>query len=74
MDFDKNEAQKNLSYILDSIGRVERSLEDDILRYRSHDTIDSQDDEFRTMRDIRFYTLRAYEDLDKILNFLDKYK
>lgn len=74
MAFDRSRAEGNLRQVLESINQVENTLERDILNYRSRDTIVDEQDEYKTMRDIRFYTLKAYRGLDEILRFLDRYK
>lgn len=74
MAFNKEQARENLRSVLFRIESIEKTLENDILEYRSRDTIEDEDDEYKTMRDIRFYALKAYRGLDELLNFLDRYK
>lgn len=74
MAFDRGQAERNLENILGRIREVSRTIERDILDYRSRDTLVSEEDESRTLRDIRAYALRAYRELDSILTELDRYK
>jgi hypothetical protein len=74
MAFDKQRAERKLGDILQRIGRVTASMQEDIVKYRGKDTLQDEDDEYKTMRDIRFYLLKNYREVDGILTQLDFYK
>ncbi len=74
MAFDAQRAGKNLQDILGRIRQVNSSIRENILEYRSRDTLESEQDEGKTMQDIRFYLLKSYKDIDRILTELDRYK
>ena len=74
MAFDRRQAESNLREILDRIRQIDFSIDKDILQYRQQDTLVDEEDERRTMLDIREYLLRAYRRMDDVLTILDKYK
>ena len=74
MAFDKQQAENNLRNILERIKSATHSIQENILGYRGHDTINTEDDEYKTMKDIRYYLLRNYKEIDSILTVLDRYK
>ena len=74
MTFDKQQVEKNLESISYKIKEVTLSIEKDILKYRSTDTIKDERDERETMRDVRYYLLRNYDEINRILRELDRYK
>ena len=74
MAFDRRQAERNLVNILNRIRSLNISIQKDILDYRRQDTLVSEDDEYKTFSDIRFYALKAYRELDSILTQLDRYK
>lgn len=74
MAFDAQRAGKNLQDILGRIRQVNSSIRENILEYRSKDLLESEEDESKTMQDIRFYLLKSYKDIDRILTELDRYK
>lgn len=74
MAFDRRQAEANLRAILDRIRQIDFTIDNDILRYRAQDTIVDEEDERRTMLDIREYLLRTYRRIDEVLTILDKYK
>lgn len=74
MPFDMQRAGKKLQDVLGRIRQVNSSIRENILEYRSRDTLESEQDEGKTMQDIRFYLLKSYKDIDRILTELDRYK
>ena len=74
MAFDRNQAEANLQEILRRIRDIDFSIDSDIVKYRQSDTLVDEEDEYRTMRDIREYLLRSYRRMDEILTILDRYK
>lgn len=74
MAFDAQRARKNLEDILGRIRQATSSIRENILEYRSKDALESEEDERKTMQDIRFYLLKNYKDIDRILTELDRYK
>jgi hypothetical protein len=74
MAYNQDRAEENLRNILARIRSVNLGMEKDILDYRKNDTLTDESDELRTMRDIRFYLLRYYKEIDEILTDLDTYK
>jgi hypothetical protein len=74
MPFDRQKSQATLENILDRIRAVNYSIQNEILIYRDRDTLVDEDDEYKTMRDIRLHLLEDYRKLDRILTELDRYK
>ena len=74
MAFDRRQAEANLQEILRRIRDIEFNIDKDIVRYRAQDTLVDEQDERRTMLDIREYLLRAYRRIDEVLTILDRYK
>ncbi|MBP6859273.1 MAG: hypothetical protein KBC69_01450 [Candidatus Magasanikbacteria bacterium] len=74
MPFDMQRAGKKLQDVLGRIRQVNSSIRENILEYRSKDVLESEEDERKTMQDIRFYLLKSYKDIDSILTELDRYK
>lgn len=74
MPFDKQQAEAKLRDILGRIRDVSSSIQNNIIKYREKDTLVDEDDEYKTMRDIRYYLLDDYHKIDRILTELDRYK
>lgn len=74
MAFNRGQAEANLREILRRIREIDFSIDNNILDYRKYDTLLDEEDEKRTMLDIREYLLRAYRRMDNILDILDRYK
>lgn len=74
MPFDRQKSQATLENILDRIRAVNYSIQNEILIYRDRDTLVDEDDEYKTMRDIRLHLLEDYRKLDRVLTELDRYK
>lgn len=74
MPFDKQQAEEKLRDVMWKIKEVSSSIQNDILRYREKDTLVDEEDEYKTMRDIRLYVLKNYERMDRILDDLRKYR
>ena len=74
MSFDKQQAQEKLESILDRVSMVNRSIQEEILDYRRSDSLQDEEDERKTMLDIRSHLLEDYRKLDRVLTELDRYK
>ncbi len=74
MSFDKQQAQEKLESILDRVRMVNRSIQEEILDYRRSDSLQDEEDERKTMLDIRSHLLEDYRKLDRVLTELDRYK
>ncbi len=74
MPFDKQKSQARLENILDRIRAVNYSIQNEILIYRDRDMLVDEEDEYKTMRDIRLHLLEDYRKLDRVLTELDRYK
>ncbi len=71
-DFNKEEANDRRNFLLSRVRKVRDLLERDIINYYSDDNIESQEEESKQRRAIRKYLKFAYEDLDKLLDELDR--
>jgi uncharacterized protein with HEPN domain len=74
MAFNRKQAEANLQEILRRIREIDFSIDRDIIDYRKNDTLQDEEDEYRTMRDIRNYLLKAYRRIDELLTILNRYK
>ena len=74
MAFDRARAEDNLQNILNRVRGIHNIIQRDIIDYRRQDTLVSEEDESKTLRDIRFYLLRAHRETDELLRQLDKYR
>lgn len=74
MPFEKQQAEEKLRDVMWKVKEVSSSIQNDILRYRENDTLFDEEDEYKTMRDIRLCVFKNYERMDRILDDLRKYR
>jgi hypothetical protein len=73
MAFNSDAAEENLQNIIAKVRDINTSIQRDVVDYRRNDRLVDERDEYNTLRDIRFYLLRSYRELDEVLSRLDRY-
>lgn len=71
-EFNKQEANERRDGLLNRVRRVRDTLEKEVINYYSDDYVESEEEESKQRRDIRKYLKFAYDDLDGILDDLDR--
>jgi hypothetical protein len=71
-EFDQREADQRHKELLNRVDRVYNLIENEILEYYDNDFPESERDERETREDIRRYLIYAYNDIDDILDDLDR--
>lgn len=71
-DFNIAEANQRKEFLLDRVRKVRDLLEKDVINYYSDDYVESEEEERKQRQDIRKYLKFSYQELDKILDTLDR--
>ena len=71
-DFNIEEANERRTFLLNRVRKTRDLLEKDVINYYSDDIVESVEEEKKQRLDIKKYLKFAYQDLDKILDELDR--
>lgn len=71
-DFNIEEANERRTFLLNRVRKIRDLLEKDVINYYSDDIVESVEEEKKQRLDIKKYLKFAYQDLDKILDELDR--
>jgi len=71
-DFDKAKANQRKDFLLNRVRKVRDLLEKDVINYYSDDYVESEEEERKQRQGIRKYLRFAYQELDGILDALDR--
>ncbi len=71
-DFNKSEANNRKEFLLNKVRKVRDLLEKDVINYYSDDYVESEEEERKQRQDIRKYLKFGYQELDGILDALDR--
>ena len=71
-DFDKSKANSRKEFLLNKVRKVRDLLEKDVINYYSDDYVESEEEERKQRQGIRKYLRYAYQELDAILDELDR--
>lgn len=71
-EFDKQAANEKREFLLNKIRKVRNLLEKDVINYYSEDYVESLEEEHKQRQDIKKYLRFAYQELDRILDELER--